>query len=80
MTFEIFWDLDAQNKTKLFEEDLISIPTHCFRSFENIGKKYGFLYTIIGGDDTGRVEWASPICKSNKMFWRKRWIAIFYYK
>tara|TARA_B100000700_G_scaffold244359_1_gene272494 strand:- start:923 stop:1924 length:1002 start_codon:yes stop_codon:yes gene_type:complete len=62
-TFEIFWGLDAQNKTKLFEGDVISIPTHCFRGFENIGKKYGFLYTILGGDDTGGVEWAPQVFK-----------------
>ena len=63
VTFKIFWSLDAQNKTKLFEGDLISIPTHCFRGFENIGKKYGFLYTILGGDDAGGVESAPQVFK-----------------
>ncbi|MDG2064485.1 MAG: cupin, partial [SAR324 cluster bacterium] len=39
----------------------VSIPTNCFRGFENIGDKYGFLFAILGGDDTGGVEWAPQV-------------------
>ena len=38
--------------------DVISIPTHTFRGFENIGEDTGFLFAVLGGDDPGRVTWA----------------------
>lgn len=38
--------------------DAISIPTHCFRGFENVGDDVGFLFAVLGGDDPGRVTWA----------------------
>ena len=63
-TFEIYWGLDGQNRTTLFEGDVVSIPTHCFRGFENVGNKYGFLFTVLGGDDTGGVEWAPQVFKA----------------
>ncbi|MEM1105532.1 MAG: cupin domain-containing protein [Pseudomonadota bacterium] len=41
--------------------DLISIPTHLFRGFTNIGDTDGFLWAILGGDDPGRVLWAPKV-------------------
>lgn len=38
--------------------DAISIPTHVFRGFENIGGDLGFMFAVLGGDDPGRVTWA----------------------
>ena len=38
--------------------DLISIPTHMFRGFENVGEDVGFLWAVLGGDDAGHVMWA----------------------
>ena len=38
--------------------DTISIPTHVFRGFENIGATSGFMFSVLGGDDPGRVTWA----------------------
>jgi mannose-6-phosphate isomerase-like protein (cupin superfamily) len=38
--------------------DTISLPTHMFRGFENIGDDVGFLFAVLGGDDPGRVTWA----------------------
>jgi hypothetical protein len=29
-----------------------------FRGFENIGSETGFLFSVLGGDDPGRVTWA----------------------
>ena len=62
-TFDIYWGLHAENHTILTEGDVVSIPTNCFRGFENIGDKYGFLFAILGGDDTGGVEWAPQVFK-----------------
>ena len=63
-TFEIYWGLNAENKKIISEGDVVSIPTHCFRGFENVGDKYGFLFAILGGDDTGGVEWAPQVFKA----------------
>lgn len=38
--------------------DTISIPTHVFRGFENIGTTTGFMFAVLGGDNPGRVTWA----------------------
>ena len=60
-TFKIYWGLNGENKKIISEGDVVSIPTHCFRGFENVGDKYGFLFAILGGDDTGGVEWAPQV-------------------
>lgn len=41
--------------------DTISIPTQCFRGFENVGDSSGFLFAVLGGDDPGRVTWAPHV-------------------
>jgi quercetin dioxygenase-like cupin family protein len=38
--------------------DTISLPTHAFRGFENVGTDTGFLFAVLGGDDPGRVLWS----------------------
>jgi mannose-6-phosphate isomerase-like protein (cupin superfamily) len=44
--------------------DVISIPTHAFRGFENVGEDVGFLFAVLGGDDPGRVTWAPYVFDS----------------
>lgn len=41
--------------------DIVSFPTHTFRGFENIGEDTGFLWSVLGGDDPGRVLWAPQV-------------------
>lgn len=43
--------------------DIVSFPTHAFRGFENIGEETGFLWSVLGGDDPGRVLWAPQVFK-----------------
>lgn len=43
------------------EGDVISIPIHMFRGFENIGEETGFLFAVLGGDDPGKVTWAPRV-------------------
>lgn len=38
--------------------DTISIPTHIFRGFKNVGEERGFMFAVLGGDDPGNVTWA----------------------
>ncbi len=42
----------------LHEGDVISIPVHVFRGFENVGENTGFMFAVLGGDDPGHVTWA----------------------
>ena len=48
--------------------DTISIPTHVFRGFENVGEDVGFLFAVLGGDDPGRVTWAPYVFESAQRY------------
>jgi len=41
--------------------DIVSFPIHTFRGFANIGEDTGFLWSVLGGDDPGRVLWAPHV-------------------
>lgn len=41
--------------------DTISIPTHVFRGFTNVGEETGFMFAVLGEDDPGRVTWAPSV-------------------
>jgi mannose-6-phosphate isomerase-like protein (cupin superfamily) len=41
--------------------DIVSFPTHAFRGFRNVGEDAGFLWSVLGGDDPGRVTWAPKV-------------------
>ncbi|WP_217430249.1 cupin domain-containing protein [Sphingomonas bacterium] len=41
--------------------DVVSFPIHAFRGFRNIGDRPGFLWSVLGGDDPGRVTWAPRV-------------------
>lgn len=55
-------------KVTLTPGDTISIPTKCFRGFENIGSDTGFLFAILGGDDPGQVTWAPHVLEQAKSY------------
>ena len=38
--------------------DVISIPTDAFRGFDTVGSVSSFMFSVLGGDDPGRVLWA----------------------
>ncbi len=37
--------------------DVVSIPTWIFRGFSNVGDDDGWIFTALGGDDTGGILW-----------------------
>ncbi len=41
--------------------DVISLPIHVFRGFENVGAELGYLFAVLGGDDAGKVTWAPRV-------------------
>lgn len=48
--------------------DIVSFPTQTFRGFENIGEGPGFLWSVLGGDDPGRVLWAPKVFELAKRY------------
>ena len=42
--------------------DVVSFPIHAFRGFRNVGADAGFLWSVLGGNDPGRVTWAPEVC------------------
>lgn len=43
--------------------DVVSIPTWIFRGFSNVGDGDGWIFTALGGDDTGGILWHPDILK-----------------
>lgn len=41
--------------------DVVSVPTRMFRGFEKVDQGLGFLYTVLGEDDPGKVTWAPAV-------------------
>ena len=50
--------------------DVISLPTHMFRGFENLGSRStaDFLFAVLGGDDPGHVTWSPPVFEMARDF------------
>ena len=44
--------------------DVVSIPTWIFRGFTNVGDTDGWIFTALGGDDTGGIIWHPSILKT----------------
>ncbi len=61
--WRFFWgNAGDAGEVVLEEGDLINIPTHMFRGFENIGTDYGMIMAVLGGDDAGGgVVWAPQV-------------------
>lgn len=56
--FRLYWGADGATEAVLKPGDMISIPINCFRGFEVVGAEYGFLFSFLGGDDSGGgVTW-----------------------
>lgn len=41
--------------------DVASVPIHMFRGFEKVDEGVGFLWTVLGEDDPGKVLWAPAV-------------------
>lgn len=49
------WGSDGENEVTGRKGDIVSVPTWIFRGFTNAGPDDGWLFTILGGDNTGGV-------------------------
>ncbi len=48
--------------------DTISIPTHVFRGFENVGDDVGYMFAVLGGNDPGHVTWSPYVFDNAKEY------------
>lgn len=56
------WGIDATDGEIIAGPgDVISIPIHMFRGFENVGDETGFMYALLGEDLPGRVTWVPKV-------------------
>ena len=71
--WRFFWGLYGdKGEVVLDPGDVISLPTHMFRGFENITELnesnpngYGFMFAVLGGNDSGGgVLWAPQVIEA----------------
>jgi mannose-6-phosphate isomerase-like protein (cupin superfamily) len=56
------WGKDGQDGTYVAHPgDVVSVPTWIFRGFTNTGPDDGWVYTCLGGDNTGGIIWHPSI-------------------
>lgn len=61
------WRIDIGRKreqsVELTPDTIFSAPTWVFRGFENTGPDDGFLFVVLGGDDTGGIIWEPKVLR-----------------
>ena len=71
--WRFFWGLYGDKREVVLDPgDVISLPTHMFRGFENITEPnesnpngYGFMFAVLGGNDSGGgVLWAPQVIET----------------
>ena len=53
----------AEQHLEIGPNTIFSAPNWVFRGFENIGSDDGWLFTVLGGDDTGGIIWAPDVLR-----------------
>lgn len=56
--WRIQWGFNPEvSAADIGEGDIVSVPTWLYRGFTNIGVDDGYLFTALGGDNTGGILW-----------------------
>ena len=64
-TWTFRWGADGQDGTiQGGPGDVVSVPTWIFRGFSNTGTEDGWIFTALGGDDTGGIIWHPSILRN----------------
>ena len=59
------WGFNPEHHTAdLAPGDICTVPTWIYRGFVNVGDEDGFMFTALGGDDTGGILWAPQTLKA----------------
>lgn len=53
----------AEQALEIGPNAVFSAPNWVFRGFENIGSDDGWLFAVLGGDDTGGIIWAPDVLR-----------------
>ena len=63
-TWTFRWGADGENTISGGPGDVVSVPTWIFRGFSNTGDEDGWIFTALGGDDTGGIIWHPAILEN----------------
>jgi quercetin dioxygenase-like cupin family protein len=56
--WDLHWGFNPDPlKARVHPGDIASVPTWIYRGFQNMGQDEGFMFTALGGDDTGGILW-----------------------
>ena len=56
--WQMHWGFNPERlEADIAEGDICSVPTWIYRGFKNIGIDDGFMFTALGGNDTGGILW-----------------------
>ena len=58
------WGAEGENTIEGGPGDVVSVPTWIFRGFSNTGDEDGWIFTALGGDDTGGIIWHPSILEN----------------
>lgn len=59
--WSIIWGDNGEHETLVEQFDVVSVPPGVMRGFRNEGKEHGFIMAILGGSDSGHVDWQSDV-------------------
>lgn len=60
--FRLRWGVTGdEGEVDVEPGDVVCMPPWMFRGFSNCGSTYGFLMTVLGGDDTGGIIWSPDV-------------------
>jgi uncharacterized RmlC-like cupin family protein len=60
----VYWGDSAENEVTLEQWDVISVPPGVMRGFRNIGTEDAYLLALLGGSDSGHVEWSPKVVET----------------
>jgi uncharacterized RmlC-like cupin family protein len=60
----VYWGDEAEHEVILEQWDVISVPPGVMRGFRNLGTEDSYLLAILGGSDSGHVEWSPNVLET----------------
>ena len=64
-TWQFHWGFNPGPSTADFGAgDICTVPTWIYRGFKNVGADEAFMFTALGGDDTGGILWGPQTLKA----------------
>ena len=66
--WEFRWGNKGENTATLSDGAIFSPRTWLFRGFRNVGSDDGFIFTVLGGDDTGGIIWHPTVLKEAEKY------------